>query len=213
MGVLDEIKGVVRARQGRLEVAQQGIDGLELRQLDALGAAASDCWLVLGTDEFDATKAPQPIRHHGGRRCQRLGRKGPHAFGGEGLLGKARKLRMPIGRGLHGGNERHLILGAAPCFTAREFSTEIGIVHLDTPVQDARFFPLAHDLHELVFDEPSGFVANTQMAHKLQCGDVVLGLRQQVHGQKPARQAQLAGLEDGAADDAETLHWWWQALH
>jgi len=36
----------------------------------------------------------------------------------------------------------------------------------------------------------------------IECGDVALGLGQEVHGQEPARQAQLGGLEVRAAGDA-----------
>lgn len=40
------------------------------------------------------------------------------------------------------------------------------------------------------------------MAHQLERCDVVLGLGQQVDGQEPARQRELGGLEERAADDA-----------
>ena len=46
MGVLGEVEGVIGAAQRALEVAEQGVDRLELRQLDARLAAAGDDALV-----------------------------------------------------------------------------------------------------------------------------------------------------------------------
>lgn len=48
----------------------------------------------------------------------------------------------------------------------------------------------------------AGPSANTEVALEFKRGDVVLRLRQQVHGQELTRQAQVAGGEDRAADDA-----------
>src|SRR5690606_10214471 len=84
-------------------------------------------------------------------------------------------------------------------------ATEVSVIDLHPAVELARVLTHAHDLHELVFHEPGALVANAQVALELECGDVVLGLRQQVHGQKPARQRQLGRLEDGAADDAALM--------
>lgn len=53
--------------------------------------------------------------------------------------------------------------------------------------------------------QPSRFVAHTEMAHHLQCRNIVLGLRQQVHCQKPTAQRQLGGLKDGSGDQARLL--------
>lgn len=44
--------------------------------------------------------------------------------------------------------------------------------------------------------------AEVAVAVKFQGRDAILGLRYQVHGQKPRRQRQLAALEDNAADQA-----------
>src|SRR5439155_14674429 len=54
----------------------------------------------------------------------------------------------------------------------------------------------------LVLEQPGGGVGHTQVPLELERRDAVLSLRHQVHGQEPLRQRQLAGLEDGAADQA-----------
>ena len=85
--------------------------------------------------------------------------------------------------GDHGGGRRDRALAA-----------KIGVVHLDPAVEQPGVLTPAHDLHELVLHEPGGLVANSQKAHQLECGDVVLGLGQQVDGQEPERQRQLGLL-------------------
>jgi hypothetical protein len=76
-------------------------------------------------------------------------------------------------------DERHLVLRAAPSLAARALPTQVGVVDLHPPLEQAIVFANAHDLHELVLHEPGGLVENAQVAHRLECGDVVLGLGQQ----------------------------------
>ena len=56
-----------------------------------------------------------------------------------------------------------------------------------------------------MLEQPGGGVGHAQVALELQRRDVVLGLRHQVHGEEPSRQRELAGFEDGAADQAALL--------
>jgi hypothetical protein len=123
-------------------------------------------------------------------------------LGRERLLAQAYELGLAVGGGLHRGDERHLVLRAAPGLAARALAAEVGVVDLHPPVELAIVLTHAHDLHELVLHEPGGLVANPQVAHQLERRDVVLGLGQQVHGHEPARQPQLGRLEDRATDDA-----------
>ena len=53
-----------------------------------------------------------------------------------------------------------------------------------------------------MLEQPGGGVGHAQVPLELERRDAVLSLRHQVHGQEPLRQRQLAGLEDGAADQA-----------
>ena len=202
MGVLGEVEGVIRAAQGALEVAQKGVDRLELGQPRTGLAAAGDDALMLGAHDLHATEAPQAVGDHGGRRRDRAGGEHRHGLGGKGLLAQASELRLAVGRGLHCGHKRHLVLRAAPGLAARALAAQVGVVDLDPAVELAVLLAHPHDLHQLVLDEPGGLVANAQVAHQLQRGDVVLGLCEQVHGQEPARQRQLGGPKDRAAGDA-----------
>lgn len=60
MRVLDEIEGVMRARQPRLELAQDGVDRAELRQLRAgLATAGDDALMHAGL--FGGEEARQAI--------------------------------------------------------------------------------------------------------------------------------------------------------
>jgi hypothetical protein len=78
------------------------------------------------------------------------------------------------------------------------FPAQIGIVDLDPAGQLATRFTLRHGVQQLVFDPPRRAIAHAEMAHQFQRRDVVLGLGQQMHGQKPDRQRQLRGREDRA---------------
>ena len=125
-----------------------------------------------------------------------------HLFGGVGLLAQASQHRMARGRGLHRRDEGHLVLRAPPGGAARELAAEIRIVDLHPAGEFTPVLAHAHGLHDLVLEQPGGAVAHTELAHQLQRRDVVLGLSEQLHGQEPARQAELAGLEDRSADQA-----------
>ena len=60
---------------------------------------------------------------------------------------------------------------------------------------------LSHDGHELVSDAPGRASVDPELAPQCQGGDVVLGLRQQMHGQKPGRQGEFARIEERAGGD------------
>ena len=95
MGVLDEVEGVIRATQGALEVAQEGIDRAELRQRGAGPAPASDHALVVGTDHLHRAEAPQTIRDHRRRRRDRVSGESRH------LLSRELKIRAELNRGIY----------------------------------------------------------------------------------------------------------------
>src|SRR5450755_1871931 len=52
----------------------------------------------------------------------------------------------------------------------------LGVVDLHPAVELTAVLALAHDLHELVLDQPGGLVANAQVAHEFERCDLVLGL-------------------------------------
>jgi hypothetical protein len=47
-------------------------------------------------------------------------------------------------------NERYLVFRAATSLVAGQFTTEVGVVDLDTLRQQGSLFTFEHDLHELV---------------------------------------------------------------
>jgi len=127
--VLVKVKRMVSATEGRFEVAQQRVDGVELLKFDAGSAAASDGALVTGADRGDAGKAGQPIRDHLGRGAQRF--PGPLRQGlfGKGQLFQANQHRVPRLCGLHRRNEGDLVLRTPPAFAAGQRAAQIGVVN------------------------------------------------------------------------------------
>ena len=128
MCIFSEIERMVGACIGGLQVAQKGVDGTELRQLDARRATAGDDPLLRGSRSRDGGEAPQAIRDHvrRGRQCRfrPIGQR----FLGECQLLQADQARMPRFGGLDGSNERDLVLRSAPAFTSCPFASQIGII-------------------------------------------------------------------------------------
>jgi hypothetical protein len=72
------------------------------------------------------------------------------------------------------------ILGLA----CHPLAAQIDFVDLYSSFKQPAIFPLLHHLHELVFDQPGGAIADIQLSHQFQHGDIVLGLAHQVHNQE-----------------------------
>ena len=120
-------------------------------------------------------------------------------------------MRLTVGRGLHRGDERDLVLRAAPNLAARALATEVGVVNLHPAVELARVLTRTHDLHELVFHQPGGLVANAQVAYEFERGDVVLGLG--VSRCMARNQRDSGSLVASKIVPLMTLHWCRQAVH
>lgn len=112
---------------------------------------------------------------------------------------------MAFGTGLHRCHKRHLVLRAAASLAAGTPPAQVGIVDHDAPIEFAALFAPAHRFHDLVLEQPGAAIGHAQLALELQGRDVVLGLREQLHRQEPARQGQLGRLEHRAADQAALL--------
>ena len=67
MSVFGEIERVVGSSEGGLQIAEQGIDGMELLKLDAGRAAAGDGAVVRGAAGGDGLKTPQAVRDYRSR--------------------------------------------------------------------------------------------------------------------------------------------------
>ena len=135
--VLGEVEGVVGAPDGGFQVAQQRVDGLELRQLHAGLATASDDALMLGADHGGGTEAPQPVRDDGGGRGNVPGSECGHRLAGGWLGAQARVQRTAFAAGLDSGHEGDLVVGAAPGLAAGELAAEVSVIDLDAPVEFA----------------------------------------------------------------------------
>ena len=112
MPVLVEAERVIRPGQGRLEVAQGRVDGLERRMLGAGGTAAGDVLLVQDAHAAHGREATQPVRDQRGRRGQRsLGEFLDRRLG-ERTTRQAHEDRLSRLGGLHRRDEGDLVLRA-----------------------------------------------------------------------------------------------------
>jgi hypothetical protein len=100
------------------------------------------------------------------------------------------------------GHERHLVPRAPSGLAAATPATEVGVVDLDLAGEPPAGLCQPHALQGIVLEQPGSALAHAQVPPWLQGRDVRIGLGQQLHRQEPARQRQLAGLEDRAAEDA-----------
>jgi len=153
-------------------------------------------------DPQDMPEAVQSVGHYLGVRRQRTGGKAGDSLGRVRQLRQAKVLGRAVRRGRHGNDERHLVRTGASPAAAGAFATEESVVDLHQPVELAGLLAQQHHLHELVLDQPSGLVADAQVAHEFERRDAVLGLHHQVHREEPALQRQLGGFEDGATEHA-----------
>jgi len=76
-----------------------------------------------------------------------------------------------------------------------------GEVAVDRPARAPLGIPLEHGLQELLLHPPGGWVADPEMALQLQGRDAVLLLGEQIHGEKPGGQQELAKGEDAPGGD------------
>lgn len=104
--------------------------------------------------------------------------------------------------GFYRDHERPLVFGAASRLAAGVFATEIGVVDLNQIAELTFSVALSHGLHELVLESPRGAVADAQVTHQFQSGDVGLALGQQVQSKEPECQRQLAVVEHGTGAQA-----------
>jgi hypothetical protein len=84
-GILPEVECMIATGRAGLEIAQDGVDPLELRQVFRL-SSGDDGWLMDAPGFGDGSEAGQTIRRHGAARSQM--RLGP---GCDGLEGEAHR--------------------------------------------------------------------------------------------------------------------------
>lgn len=160
MSILGEAESVIRADNGDLEVAQQGVDRLEAGLSYAGRAAAVDLALVFGTDDGSSAEAPYSIGDDGGRWGDEVGGEDSEFLLGMAMLARVCCDRPAVGRGLERRDQGHRVLRAAAGLAARQFAAEVGIVDLHWPSEFTAILAQAHRLHDLVLSRPSASEAH-----------------------------------------------------
>ena len=200
-GVLAELERVVRPRQGRLQVAHDGVDPLELRQVSGLELAHHE-GRVDAARVSDTGKTCQTIRGDDG--AGRQIRLGPLS---DGLARERRhwaELEMDRVALLVDGDRRHegdLVGRSAPSLGAIDFTAEIGVIDLDGTSEAFLIVAVGHRTHDFVMHQPCGRVAHAELAFKRERRQPGLGLADQVDGQKPGGQGQFRAGEQRAGGD------------
>lgn len=197
-GVLAVVQRVVRARQRGLEIAQHGVDPLELGQV-AGREVAHDHGHVDAADIGHSREAIQTVASHERTRLQTG--LGPLADG----LGREAAdhteldvQRVPLVVERDGGDEWHLVLRATPSLAARSLTAEVSIVELDGPAQAVDVLALGHGAVDLLVQQPGSGIAHPELALKRQGRQPGLGLADRVDRQELGRQRQLGVLHQAA---------------
>ena len=165
---------VVRAAQGVLDVAEDGVQPSEVLQLHAGRPTAGDHRLVLDARRGDAAEAAEAIADDDAVGVDEFLRpSGQLALAETGDDAQAQLHRMALGILRECGHERGLLRRAATRRLAMALPAPVVVVDLDHAGQLALAIALQHGLQELVLDAPGGRVGDAEPAHELQRGDGV----------------------------------------
>ena len=177
-----------------LQIAEHRVDPLEFRQI--LGLVATDNRRVVNAPcRGHRSEVGEAVGGHDA--AWRLVLARPHL---QGLEGDSRDrgqlhpqwMRIVVPR--YRRYERDLVLGTAPDLAATAHPAEVGVTDLDTAVQQVAVFPLRQGRHQFVMDAPVGWIADPELVHQRQGRETVLGLAEQVDGEKPRGQRQFSRL-------------------
>lgn len=184
--------------QAGLEIAEQGVGPLELRQVLRL-SPSHDGRLVRVSGLGARGKAGRAIGQHRtfrrqirsgsplGNRLQAEPRHG-RELGAQGVA------ILAVGDGRY---ERDLVLGAATSLAAATLTAQVSVIDLDLAFEDMAHFPLGYGLHQFMLDKPSGRVAHAQLSLQGKHRRPGLGLTDEVESQKQDHQPKLRALGDG----------------
>ena len=195
--VLAVAERLVGTRHHGLEVAENGVDPLELRQIPGL-ALANDLHRMSATGVGDGSEAGQPVAENGGIRCQ----AGLCPLGDR-LAGKARyRTQLGIPRAAFiadrdCGDDWNLVLGASAGLAASALAAEVSVVNLDSARQAMLGVTRSHRHHDLVVHQPGRGVTHADVTLQRQGCHTGLGLADEVDRQKPLGQRQLGACEQG----------------
>ena len=189
--VLGVFEGLVGAGQHGLEVAKNGVDPLELRQVAGLALAHN--FGVMRTASFgDGCEACQTVavdaaawREVGlGPLRDSLAGEGGHRynFDVDGIALIVERDRR---------DERHLVFGASARFAASALAAEVRVVELHSARQAMDSLSCSHRRHDLVMNQPCGRIAHANLALEIKRRQTRLGLTDQIDSQEPGGQRQL----------------------
>ncbi len=170
---------MVGALQAVFDVAEDGVEPLELRDGHAAIAATGDNGLVLEPGAGDACKTGEAIGPHDGVRVEvALGEALDLGFTKPGDFAGAQADRVAAVVAGQGGDERHLVRRAAPRLGPVVLAAPVGVVDLNDTAKGGVIVTFFHDLQQFVLDPPRGQIGDPQMTLELQGRDPVLLLRQ-----------------------------------
>lgn len=195
VGMLGPGQRVERAVQRGLEIAEDRVDPLELRQFVRLAIPDHDGRMRAACRRH-RREAGQAVADDQRRRRQ--------TGLGSGLDGLTREaadaveldeLRTPLVVERDGGHERRFVLRAAPGLAARMLATQVGVIELNRASKPVLSLAQRHGVVDLVLQGPGGGIAHAQRALERERGHPGLGLAEQIDRKKPDVQRQLGVLE------------------
>jgi len=151
--ILSESESMVTTAQTGLEVAEQGVDPLELGHISGL-SSAHDNRPVRTSRRGERDERGQPVavddatRGDAGRGLLRDGR--PTEVRHDGEFGAQ---RPAILADRDGRNERDLVLGAPTDLAPATLTPEVGVIDLDLAGDGITGLPRGHRLHQFVVNE------------------------------------------------------------
>lgn len=189
---------MIASGQAGLEIAEQGVGPLELRQVLRLSlghngrlvrvsglGARGETGQAIG--QHRTFPAPDSFGFPIGNRLQAKPRHGRE-------LGAQGGAVLAVGDGRY---ERNLVLGAATSLAAATLTAQVSVIDLDLAFEDMVHFPLGYGLHQFMVDKPSGRVAHAQLPLQGKHRRPGLGLTDKVESQKQDHQSKFRALEDG----------------
>lgn len=199
--LLAETERVVRPRQPRLQIARDGVDLLELRQIS---------WLELthhkgrvgGTCVRDTSRAFQTDRDDDG-----AGRRMHPGRLNDGLTRTHRDWAevevdgVALVVGADRSHEGHFVgrPSLSPC--AIDFAPKIGFIDPDMSTEPFLIVSISHRRRDLVVHQPCSREDHAKLAFERERRQAILGLADQLDGEKPGGQRQLGAGEQRAGGD------------
>ncbi len=199
LGVLAILQRLEGTQHHGLEVAQHGVDPLELGQIPRL-ECTDHPGHVDASGVGDCGKAAKAIAGDDG-----LGQQAGHSPLGNRLRREAAdhvelepdRLTVVVHR--DGGHEGNLVFRTPARLAPGASTIEVGVVQLYGTAQQSGSLLAGHGVVDLVVQQPGGGVTHAQIALERQGRDAGLGMADEVDGQEPGRERQFGVFHQGAS--------------